>query len=78
MLVAPDLLVSFALTLLARKEFMSSPISRDMSNNNAAEAESETIAAQEEEEFGLVDEDDDTDDSDRTLFEFVSITSAKL
>ena len=60
-----------ALTLLVGKEFKNSPISRDLSNINAAEAESAAIEAEEEEEFGPIDEDDDTDDSNQSLFEFV-------
>lgn len=55
---------------------MNSPISRDLSSNNAAEAESAIIEAEEEDEFGPIDENDDTDDSD-SLFEFVRVSSTK-
>ncbi|EJK76379.1 hypothetical protein THAOC_01861, partial [Thalassiosira oceanica] len=71
-LIAPYFAAIFVLTLFAGKEFMNSPITRDLSNLNAAEAESATIAAEAEEEFGLVDEEDDTDDSsNQSLFEFI-------
>ena len=57
---------------------MNSPISRDLSNINAAEAEAATIEAEEEEEFGVVEEEEDTDESDQSLFEFVSGYQVKL
>ena len=57
---------------------MNSPISRDLSNVNAAEAEyATTIAAEEEEEIGPIDEEENADGEDRSLFEFVRIPCAK-
>lgn len=67
--------LSFALTPFVLKEFMSSPISRDLSNNNAAGAESALIEAQ---EGGPIDEANDSDDSDASLFKFVRVQVQKL